>query len=207
VLTVLAVVTVLAVGTGAAAMRAGGATFEVVAVLGAATDAAGASLVATAAVSAGALTAVTAVAAVTAVTAGALGLERPPTNAATTPTIATTASATAPTTIGPWLRRAGSSLSAGTKVTGGANSGVNAPPLLRFMMSSAGTLGAGGGGTGLASVASEKSTLLSLRSPVSGVAAAYTSSRWQGAWIGKDSPHRLQRTFTLRPFRRSVARV
>ncbi len=192
--------------------------------------------------------------------ADALELERTAANVAML-TIATTANAIAPIAIAPWPRRVASSLSAGANVTGGANSGANAPPPLRFMMSSGRavdvsalapaetsarmsmsaddsvTVGAEGAGACFDSAASEKSTLLSLRSPVSGVACAlalvvsvlsapaaaapakrsasrprrfslrraYTSPLGSEASAGKESPHRLQRTFTRRPSRRSVA--
>jgi len=77
------------------------------------------------------------------------------------------------------------------------------------------TVAAAGAGACLASVASEKSTLLSLRSPVSGawlaalvsVAGAHTSPLGWEESTGIDSPQRLQRTLTRRPSRRSSARV
>jgi len=132
---VLGVLTVLAVGT-CAATRVGGATLELEAVLAGVTtascvlDAGGASLGAMATVvgavpvtlgtSPGALTAV---AAVTGVLAGAPVLETR-TNAAPPTTIAKTAIAIAPITIGA-LRRAPSSFSLGANVTGGASGGAN----------------------------------------------------------------------------------
>jgi hypothetical protein len=218
---VLGVLTVGACGaTGRASLaraaeRAGGALVVVLSGVPAASGVAGGGGGSLAAVATGLLGAVpatlgtsagalAAAAAVAGAPADALDLERTPANA-TAPTIATTASAIAPIRIGPLLPRTPPSFSAGTyaappsdHVTGGASGAVNreanAPPPLRFAMSSARgagaspfevaeisarmsmsaddsvTSGAGGAGACFASAASEKSTLLSLRSPVSGVA-------------------------------------
>ena len=60
-------------------------------------------------------------------------------------------------------------------------------------------------GAVFASVASEKRTLLSFRSPVNGVMldGEYTSPLSTAGLTRKVSPHRLQRIFTVRPSMRS----
>ena len=137
-------------------------------------------------------------------------------------------SATAPTTAiasGTFAGRAGaaSSIGGGARI-GAAKIAPNAPPPLRFMMSSARDDGASafgivsrsarmsmsdegslvvaataGWGTDAPSAASEKRTLPSFRAPMSGA----FSAGWSIGSTTKASPHFLQRALTLHPFRRS----